>query len=725
MKRFFFLLALSLAWLSAVAQRPDYGKMSAMVRRLAAENAVAATRAKGLTPADSRRLCAFVRLDGDGDDVLRRHGCEPLMHEDDIWIASIPIERLAGLSRDAAVRRIEANRGNRIDMDTVPVILNAEKAYAGENLPQAFTGKGVVVGVMDIGFDLTHPNFYDTEASEYRIKSLWDQLAADSNRYVGRSYEGRETLLALKHSRDGLDQTHGTHTLGIAAGGGWDTEEKGKYRGMAYESDICLVANATSNNAAIIDTADYYKYTYATDAMGFKYMFDYAAERGLPCVASFSEGSGQDFRGDDLLYYEMLGKLTGPGRIIVASAGNGGSVKAYFRKPAGTDSTGCFLAANNRRTAFTLKSGEPFTIVLKSWGDNGAERRLPVDSILALVDSTLTDSTRLGRLLVVAYKSCYNQAETCYDVSLRQSFDLPLSLVVEGKDAEVEYYWSVGAPTTNALDPSLTAGEKSHSIDSPASAPSVICVGSTGYRGDIYTYLGNHRTYGAGLNGKRHPTSAVGPTYDGRLKPDVVAPGVNIISSYSSFYLEHHPNAWDIVNSDKRHFDFNGRTYAWNYNSGTSMATPAVAGAIALWLEAKPSLTPDEVMNVLAKTCSHPDPSLPYPNNEYGYGQIDVYRGLLEVLGLTKIEDISYRHPDGVVIRPTAREGVSIVFNDAPGNDFSVSVYSTDGRKITTKRFNANGCEYELPLPSLPRGVYAVQVNGPTRNSTGSALVRL
>ena len=60
------------------------------------------------------------------------------------------------------------------------------------------------------------------------------------------------------------------NTLGIAAGCGYDSP----YRGMAYESDICLVSNAVSDDEQFIDSTDYYKYTYATDALGFKYIMD-------------------------------------------------------------------------------------------------------------------------------------------------------------------------------------------------------------------------------------------------------------------------------------------------------------------------------------------------------------------------------------------------------------------------------------------------------------------
>ena len=721
----FTLLAVFCA-LSLSAQRPDYAKMSALVRQISLAQEGRQTRAASPPEGREPLLCAFVRIDGDGDRVLRSHGCEPLTSEGNIWIASIPLSRLASLSRAGGVRRIEAGRSNSIQTDTMATILNARKAYeGGGTLPRAYTGKGVVVGVMDIGFDLTHPNFYNADATEYRIKAFWDQLATDSNRYVGRDYEGEETLLALAHSRDGLDQTHGTHTLGISAGGGWDPDEPGRYRGMAYESDICLVANASSEDKDLIDPADYYKYTYATDVMGFKYLFDYAAAHGQPCVVSFSEGSHEDFRGDDQLYYEMLASLVGKGRILVASAGNNGGYKTYFRKPAGVGQAGCFITPDGQRVAFTLKSAAAFTITLKAWNLEGGSRELSTAAILALEDSTLRASTPLGELVVAAYRSCYDAEEVCYDVLLTRMPDLPFSLKVTGGSADVEFYQSAGIPTTNALDPSLDAGENTHSIHSPSSAPCVIAVGANGYREDIYTYKGEHRVYEAGLHGKRYSASSVGPTFDGRMKPDVVAPGVNVISSYSSYYLENHPNAWDIENSDKKHFDFQGRTYAWNYNSGTSMATPAVAGAIALWLQAKPDLTPEEAMEVIGKTSLHPDSTLSYPNNEYGHGQIDVYAGLLELLHLTRIEDISTHQPARVTIRPAQDRRVQIAFDAAPAHDFMVSVYSADGRKLLARRLAGGSRVYELDLSCCLAGVYAVQVNGGSKDTTGSSLVRL
>lgn len=62
------------------------------------------------------------------------------------------------------------------------------------------------------------------------------------------------------------------------------------------------------------------------------------------------------------------------------------------------------------------------------------------------------------------------------------------------------------------------------------------------------------------------------------------------------------------------------------------MAAPVVTGAIALWLQADPRLTPADCLDIFSKTCTHYDTSLAYPNNLYGYGQIDVEAGLREVL---------------------------------------------------------------------------------------------
>ena len=679
-------------------------------------------------------VCAFIRITDDADRILRQNGCQKLAQAGNIYIAAIPADRLGALSQERNVSRIEARRGTHALMDSMAIHLNALPVYAGTSLPQAYTGKDVVMGIMDIGFDLTHPNFYDAQAANYRIKRLWDQISPDtigSSLFVGRDYSGERELLDLGCSYDGKQQTHGTHTLGIAAGSGYNSP----YRGMAWESDICLVNNATTEDIALIDTADYDKYTFATDALGFKYIFDYAQSVGKPCVVSFSEGSEQDFYGYDVLYYAMLDSLLGPGRILVASAGNNGNVVNFIHKERGRERAGTFVQTNIDRMSLTAKADAPFTLRTTIYNTEPVIIEIPTDEVLAREDSCYTDSVliddRMYYITLTAYPSCYIPTETCYDIELRALANLgshkPLSVEFVGRDADIEVYRNSGNLVTNPLAPELCDATVGRTIHSPSSAPRVICVGATGYRTGITNYLGEYREFNQGNDGRRSSYSSIGPTFDGRIKPDVMAPGSNITSSYSSYYLENNPQAGDI-RSDVEHFDFRGRTYSWNSNAGTSMATPAVGGAIALWLQAKPTLTPEEAMDVIAHTSSHYDKSLSYPNNEYGYGQIDVYRGLLYILGIDGIEGLSQHQPKAVSILPIEQGQLQLRFEGNEGlstPSFSIRIFNTSGQLVSTQTLTGGQEEYTIDLSSLPRGVYAVQVNTGQPTTTGSTLVRL
>ncbi len=705
-------------------QRPQWSKLSPMLRQLIKMDD--RQKIKNSKPVSTPQVCAFIRINDEDGQVLQENGCRSLARFGNIHIASIPIHRLRHLSLDPRVLRIEANRGQQILMDSVTRQLHATQVHDGIRLPQAFTGQGVVMGVMDIGFDLTHPNFYNRDTTEYRIQRLWDMISADtigSTFYVGRDYVGRDELLNLGCSRDGLEQTHGTHTLGSAAGSGYQSS----YRGMAPESDICLVANATTDDIKFIDPADYYKYTFATDALGFKYIFDYAQSQGKPCVISFSEGSGQDFWGYDQLYYEILDSLVGPGRILVAAAGNQGRVKSWFKKEKGLLSEGTFLRSSTDNIITTFKSADDFTLRVVSYADVSDTLLIPMNQVLQQEDSTLEFQLSTLHILVEAYPSCYHPVELCYDVTMSDTIiheignnKMRLSVEVIGVNADVEVYRVTGAFTENNLNPALHAGEGTHNVHSPSSSPSVISVGATMYRQGVVNYLGQWKTYEVGGNGGRATFSSIGPTMDGRIKPDVMGPGVNVISSYSSFYMENNPSATDLL-WDVEHFTFNDRTYAWNSNSGTSMSCPAVAGGIALWLQACPTLSPNEVFALIQRTSRHNAPLMSYPNCEYGYGEMDVYAGLLDLLGLTDIKDIEQQPTKAAITMTSGR--LHVGFTQAATMAFSIRIHNMAGRQMLNVSLPAGQTQYEFSLPTLPSGIYAVSLST-TSPAAGSTLIR-
>jgi len=116
-------------------------------------------------------------------------------------------------------------------------------------------------------------------------------------------------------------------------------------------------------------------------------------------------------------------------------------------------------------------------------------------------------------------------------------------------------------------------------ISAPADADSVIAVGAVHGTGQIAHF------------------SSKGPTYDGRIKPEVCARGVSTACASASA-------------SD-----------AYAFLNGTSLSTPLVSGAAAVVLSAHPNWSPMEVREALMKTASQAD----FPDNTYGYGIINVW----------------------------------------------------------------------------------------------------
>lgn len=734
MKKAYFLFFLLGVCVFGHAQRPVLGKLSPMLR------SIVTSQRRGLVAkvdvrSDAHRqrasLCAFVRIDGPADTLLAAYGSRVLAQVGDICIADIPLSQLGALSANRQVLRIEAGRSAQTLLDTMAVLTRADAVYAGEGLPQAYTGRGVVVGVEDIGFDVTHPVLW-SDGGEYRVRRFWDQLSADTlsghRRYVGAAYASADSILAYAHSRDALTQYHGTHTSGIAAGNGYD----GQYRGVAYESDICLVSNAVNGDEIYIDSADIYKYTTATDVLGFKYIFDYAQSRGMPCVVSFSEGSSEDTRGDDQLYYALMERLTGPGRIFVASAGNTGHCSNYVHKPKGVRYRGTFFRSSGRSASLTMASHDDFTCRLTGYAD-GQQTVVDLSSadVTARADSLYEDSVTLAGqrylLTVEAYRSCYDASETDYDITLSGVAGIGtsplLSIEAVGADAEVAIYRNGGTDMTNnaTLRSDIYTFDATHYIYSPGAAPATVCVGATSYRTSYCNATGATVANNWGRDGAVARYSSVGPARDGSIKPDVSAPGTNVVSAMSSYYIEANS---EMPVTYMGGFDVGGRTYGWSCETGTSMSTPAVSGIIALWLQANPSLSPADVKAVIARTARPCSGIASYPDPRCGYGSIDAYAGLLDVLGLTAVRDISATQPGG--IRFGVADGrIALHLDAAALQPLRVRIYATSGALLMEQSLPAGQQAYEIDCSSLPRGVYAVQVNGASPSVTGSTLLRL
>lgn len=477
--------------------------------------------------------------------------------------------------------------------------------------------------------------------------------------------------------------------------------------------------------------------------LGFKYLFDYAESVGKPCVVSFSEGSHQSFSGDTQLYYEALSQLVGPGRILVASAGNECTHNSYMAKPSGRHSSGTFLGARDNTTAFSVKTDKPLelrtiiynvedaTIDIRSNHAAMADGRLVLSvctaDVCAAADSLISDTVIVDGIQFVqqiqAYRSCYNASDLVFDVLQTSDSGMDSRLVsmqMVGDDANAEAFLIYGGFGGSQIDPTLNDADISHSILSPGSAPDVICVGASGYRPDFVNYKGEPQYTPWGEHGARSGFSSVGPTFDGRIKPDVMAPGSNIISAMSSYYIKANPERLGWLVST---FDYDGRTYGWSADCGTSMSTPAVAGIVALWLQANPLLSPDDVMGIIKRTsrpCGDYGSDTP---NYCGYGAIDAYAGLLDVLGMSSIEGLSTTSVQGVDITIAKGKTMRLKFAATTQSAVALRVYDTAGRLHLKRSLAAGADSYTVDLATLQTGVYAVQVEW--GQGKGSLLIRL
>ena len=723
MKRQWLLIVVVWLSLSGIAQQANK-KMSRYVRQ-----AVTDYQQRCLTrgvSVEDRTMTAFVYIRPDeADSVLARHHCRKHAQWGDICIASIPLTELEDLAMEPIVKRVEANQPAGLCIDTTAAIVNALPVYQSSPSHQAFTGDGVVVGVMDIGFDLTHPNFLDTLTHRTRISAFWDQLSRDtigSTLPVGRDYVGPDAISAIKRSTDSPTLTHGTHTLGIAAGSGFDT----KYRGIAWGSDLCVVGNAVKKNSEYVDSVDYYKYTTAMDALGFKYCFDYAEQQGKPCVVSFSEGYSPFLNNEDSLFAVSLEQLTGPGRILVASAGNESVEKTFFEKTAAQMEAGSFVRCFKNKAVYRVKSEGEMRLVVYGYRK---EPGIPSDTIVfetaeVPIDTAICREIPYGQdtLTVIAYRNLSRFSDHDIwrlDLTSNRTLDqlAPMAVVVEGLGRIEVYGSSIYAFRNHNTDGRWTGAFAGRNVLVPGCFLSVICVGATTHRLSIQLADGQQTSGSKDTEaGKIGFYSSTGPAMNDLMKPDVVAPGTNVVSSYSSFY---HPEK-EVVG----YSDYEGERYPWGVNTGTSMSTPVVAGVIALWLQAKPDLTPQDIREVLRRSCRYPDTSLDYPNEVYGYGEIDAYRGLLEVLSLSDIEGISLHQPSGVQVFP-AEGGLRLLFDRVVTETVSVRVYNLSGVCIHNNQLMTVTPEVFVPISSIHSGIYAVQVETPDRSLQGSMLVKL
>ena len=619
---------------------------------------------------------------------------------------------LAAMASQGEVRYIHLTEQPLLMLDKAREETGAQRVSQGEQLTKAYTGKGVIVGVVDAGFDYTHPAFRHPDDGSLRIVRVWEQGTASfegcqAPAHYGYGVEMTRSADILRAQADADINSHGTHVAAIAAGS--DSYMEGAWQGTAPGADIVLV----SLDQSVTTQAD------ITNAV--KYIFDYATEVGKPCVVNLSLGNHDGPHDGTSFFDRMADGMQGPGRLIVGAAGNHQKDAFHLCRT--------FQSAGDAplRTFLSFKSSpsrDSHGGMVQLWAEKGMELEVELAAYSffqkkEVVTATVypaegVQSVKLGSYATgtLEVASEVNPLNGKLNVVIRSALtsvrnNYAVALTVRPKGAGTVDVWADN--TWLALDDRDVEG-----FTRPTDASTIAEIGGTGQRIlTVGAYVTRNDFQTPSLSGTLDETvgqlgsfSSQGPTADGRVKPEVTAPGCYIISALS---------AYDASGTKQVAFTAQQDDQVWEYGymQGTSMSAPFVTGVVATWLEANPQLTPEQLKDIVASTARRDAFTGEIPaggSPAWGFGKVDAYAGLLQCIEASPVRGIEAG--DGLRLDLTLQGRVLQVTFLEGMPQATLTVYSPQGAACAQAHYGtvAAGTTRALSLAHLPKGMYLLEV---------------
>lgn len=534
----------------------------------------------------------------------------------DILVAVVPVMSLETLADRPENTSIETSHFRKLQLDVSRAATKADLVQAGTGLPAPRTGTGVIVGVVDSGIDYTRADF-KTSGGTTRIRSIWDisGVAAGGNPHICTQSD-INSATCTERDLNG----HGTHVTGIAAGAG---HLQTGFIGMAPDADI-IAAKATRSTTA--------EGTFADDDIvaAASYIFQQAQAAGKPAVVNMSLGGLEGPLDGTSSFEQALSNLTGAGKILVAAAGNSGTVPVHLAYATQGSSYSTSLEtpwtpAPDKSSGYALLWYASGSITVgiaartTSTQDTGILISPPIGpgqstGVLDLKDGS---GTILAHYQIDASTTNYssNGAHVAY-VMLQPVVSQYFSLYTYGSGSFDA--WAVNMEFGTRSDSYWRPADWQKTIGSPATALKVISVGAFTTKMQWTDVTGSPQAFTSWCGPSFPDTlgniacfSSLGPTRDGRTKPDISAPGHRIASDLSV----------DSVSNQ----DIADRMQGGNLllESGTSQAAPHVTGIVALMLQANPSLTYDTALQVLQNSATKDSFTGSTTSNTWGAGKVN------------------------------------------------------------------------------------------------------
>lgn len=532
----------------------------------------------------------IVKYTGDIQSVAKRFGASAVVLLGGYAIVTMPQEHINEFADCAEVVYIE--KPHRLFFSDRQALERSCVYYAWSE-PYSLGGEGVLAAVIDSGIDWKNTDFRNPDGST-RIFKLWDQtVAPESSGYappegyvVGTEYNRDVINLALSGDEAALRSMnlsrdysgHGTFVTGIAAGNGQGMA--GSFRGVAFESELIIVKLGDSEQRQFPRT------TRLMEAVNYCIME--AQKAGKPVVINLSFGNNQGSHdGTDLLSTYLNAASDVWKNVIVCGSGNeaGNGIHASGML-SGRKVESVELAVGEYESGFNLQ-------LWKNYSDEyGVELIAPSGERSGNLRTYGADRVSLDNTQVYVY---YGQP-TPYSRYQQLYFEFvpaggyvtpgvwrivltPVRIVDGRYDL-----WLQESATLNE-DTRFFSPSEETTLTVPSAAGKVITVGAYNSRTDAY----------ADFSGRGYTRT------NDNIKPDIVAPGVNIVST--------------AVNG------------GYTVRSGTSMAVPFVSGSAALLMQwgivkrNDPYLYGEKVKAYLIRTARHL-PGEPVPSKRTGWGAL-------------------------------------------------------------------------------------------------------
>lgn len=468
-------------------------------------------------------------------------------------------------------------------------LMNSCPLSGGSQSISSLTGRGVIIAIIDSGIDIFHPDFLDTDNST-RIIAYWDQSVAgtppsgyrygnlytssDINRIIN-SYSNSKASSITPIPRD--VSGHGTAVAGICLGNGASSD--GVYAGVAPDSMILAVRLRSSITSSYPNTAALME--------GIDFAVKYASERNLPIVINLSYGNNYGPHDGYSLVGNYLNTLKSYGRnVIVCGSGNEGASSIHAGGTLRSSETVTIpFSISERETSLTMELWQFYADMLDFsiiYPDGSRQNISPS------VNRFRYRNTNIGILYGMPSPISVSQniffkfdSNSYYIDGGLYSIEIKARLIKNGRyDIWMQSAGSINQGT-NFLYP-----DEYTTLTTPSDTMNVITVGAYDYTNDSVAFFSGR--------GFTRLLSAI--------KPELVAPGVNIISTKS------------------------GGGYS-SY-TGTSFATPFVSGACALLMEwgivngNDPYMYSDKIKAFLIRGSRKLSSVSIYPSKQAGWGAL-------------------------------------------------------------------------------------------------------